>query len=230
MKCVKQLVKTSILIFVFSSLLGFSQKNDFTSAADKVIAEGLTQFAKPQQGVAFITSPNLDVTWVEDATNIIKVPRFEFTDQSGHSITDKPMKGNKSVVAFIFTSCGKVCPATVHNLKTLQKKVADDDVQFYLFSVNPDFDRPRQLSEYAKKMKVDKFKNWHFITGEKEKIYELARNTFFADAQEKKTKEATSFLHTENVYLVDGNKKIRAVINGNNPNDIDIMSSYISQL
>ena len=56
--------------------------------------------------------------------------------------------------------------------------------------------------------------NWHFLTGEKSKIYSLARQSYFAEEDFGFSKDSTQFLHTEHFILVDHNKKIRGIYNG----------------
>jgi protein SCO1/2 len=56
--------------------------------------------------------------------------------------------------------------------------------------------------------------NWHFLTGDKGSIYELARKSYFAEEDLGFTKDSTEFLHTEHIILVDGSGHIRGIYNG----------------
>ena len=56
--------------------------------------------------------------------------------------------------------------------------------------------------------------NWHFLTGSKSAIYQLARKSYFAEEDIGFSKDSTEFLHTEHFILVDKNKRIRGIYNG----------------
>ena len=56
--------------------------------------------------------------------------------------------------------------------------------------------------------------NWHFLTGDKYKIYSLARKSYFAEEEIGFTKDSTDFLHTEHFLLVDKGLRIRGIYNG----------------
>jgi protein SCO1 len=57
-------------------------------------------------------------------------------------------------------------------------------------------------------------KNWHFLTGNKADIYQLARQSYFAEEEIGYNKDSTEFLHTEHFILVDKKKRIRGIYNG----------------
>ena len=70
------------------------------------------------------------------------------------------------------------------------------------------------LSKFAKLNGINS-DQWHLVTGEKDKIYHLARNSYFAD--EGFGKSITSdedFLDTENILLIDQQRRIRGIYNG----------------
>ena len=53
------------------------------------------------------------------------------------------------------------------------------------------------------------------MTGDKALIYRLARDSYFADEDLAPIEQATDqFLHTEKVFLIDGEGRIRGVYNG----------------
>ena len=81
------------------------------------------------------------------------------------------------------------------------------------FSVTPWIDNSKKLLDYATFYQITS-NNWHFLTGDKSKIYDLARKFYFAEEDFGFTKDSTDFLHTEHFILVDQNKKIRGIYNG----------------
>lgn len=68
------------------------------------------------------------------------------------------------------------------------------------------------------------------LTGKKEKIYELARKSYFAEENIGFSKDTTDFLHTEHILLVDKNKKIRGIYNATLELEIQQLIKDISTL
>jgi protein SCO1/2 len=62
--------------------------------------------------------------------------------------------GRAVVLSFIFTSCTTVCPMISATLAELQRKLgpARDRVHLMSISIDPEFDTPPRLREYAKKL------------------------------------------------------------------------------
>ena len=61
--------------------------------------------------------------------------------------------GRPVVMSFIFTSCTTVCPMITATLAELQRKLgpARDQVHLVSISIDPEFDTPPRLHEYARK-------------------------------------------------------------------------------
>ena len=68
------------------------------------------------------------------------------------------------------------------------------------------------LKNFAEKYKITA-SNWHLLTGKKEAIYKLARQSYFAEENIGFAKDTSEFMHTEHPILVDKNKKIRGIYN-----------------
>ena len=104
------------------------------------------------------------------------------------------------------------------NMLELQKKIiADDSVMIISFSVDPKNDTVEQLNNYAKEKGIDQ-KKWNLLTGDKNKIYDLARKSFFV--AELDTKDDNEIIHTENFVLVDPDKRIRGYYDGTNIDEV----------
>jgi protein SCO1/2 len=143
-----------------------------------------------------------------------KISDFSFLNQDSLLITEKAIEGKIHIANFIFTYCGSICPVMTENLKTVEEQFLDDEnVVFLSFSVTPWIDKPHVLKAYKERKDI-KNKNWHFLTGDKATIYDLARKSYFAEEDIGFTKDSTEFLHTEHFILVDQNKRIRGIYNG----------------
>lgn len=92
---------------------------------------------------------------------------FEFTTQDNESLELDDLKGKYWVADMIFTNCTTVCLPMTSNMKLLQDKMAEEDindVQLVSFTVDPDYDTPDVLKEYGESYGAD-FSNWTFLTG-----------------------------------------------------------------
>ncbi|NLR92158.1 SCO family protein [Flammeovirga agarivorans] len=139
---------------------------------------------------------------------------FSFLDQHNQQITQKDIEGKIHVANFIFTSCGSICPVMTNHMKIIDQEFSDDqEVAILSYSVTPWIDNVEVLQEYTEKQQIQS-KNWHFLTGDKSEIYQLARQSYFAEEDLGFTKDSTDFLHTEHVILVDADKRIRGIYNG----------------
>ena len=119
---------------------------------------------------------------------------------------------------FFFTKCPSISPIMTDNMLELQKQIiADDSVMIISFSVDPKNDTVEQLNNYAKEKGIDQ-KKWNLLTGDKNKIYDLARQSFFV--AELDTKDDNEIIHTENFVLVDPDKRIRGYYDGTNIDEV----------
>ena len=155
---------------------------------------------------------------------------FEFESDKDIKISKKNLKNKVHVASFFFTQCGSICPVMINNLKVLEKKYEkSDDFAILSFSVTPWIDSVQKLKSFVKDNEI-KMKNWYFLTGEKSKIYKLARKSYFAEENLGFTKDSSDFLHTEHVILVDKNLKIRGIYNSTLPLEIKNLSADIDIL
>lgn len=139
---------------------------------------------------------------------------FSFTDQNGKQLTERQVDGKIHVANFIFTKCGSICPVMTKHMKLVQQAFNNDPQLVLLsFSVTPWIDSVGRLKKYAENNDITST-NWHFLTGNKSDIYNLARQSYFAEEAIGFTKDSTEFLHTEHVLLVDKKRRIRGIYNG----------------
>jgi protein SCO1/2 len=155
---------------------------------------------------------------------------FSLIDQMGKHITPKDFENKIYVANFIFTTCEGICPAMTGNVTSIYKEfINDDEIKFISHSVTPEIDSVPVLKAFAEKYEIEKHDKWHFTTGARKHIYELARMHYFA-AQDTGNGGPNDFLHTENLVLVDKEKRLRGFYDGTNYNDIDQLKEDIVQL
>jgi protein SCO1/2 len=137
------------------------------------------------------------------------VPDFEFTDQNGKTITNKEYAGKVYVAEFFFTSCPTICPVMNQNMVKVQNEFyGNPNLGIASFSINPEYDSPTVLKEYADRYGVTN-PNWHFLTGKREQIHQLANagfNLYVGEAAQ----DVGGFEHSGMFALIDREDKIRS--------------------
>lgn len=158
------------------------------------------------------------------------VADFEAFDQNNLLITHGHIEGKVHVANFMFTRCTSICPIMTNHLKIIEKAYFNHkEVSILSFSVTPWSDSIAVLKSFANSYGI-KSKNWHFLSGKTEEIYELARKSYFAEKELGFTKDSTDFLHTEHVLLVDKTKRIRGIYNATLKLDMKQLKEDISNL
>ena len=138
-----------------------------------------------------------------------KVPSFEFINQDSLVISDKDYEGKVFVVEFFFTSCPSICPIMSKNLVAVQNEFkASENFGIASFSITPDYDTPQVLKEYAEQYGITDL-DWHLMTGDATKIFELANTGFNIYAAEAPDVEG-GFEHSGSFALIDKNGYIRS--------------------
>ena len=100
-----------------------------------------------------------------------KVPEFAFINQDSIIISNEDFNKKVYVAEFFFTSCPSICPIMNKNMKRIENRFGKrQDFGIASFSIDPIKDTPSVLKEYAETYDVFS-QNWHFLTGEKDKIY-----------------------------------------------------------
>ncbi|MBT8187481.1 MAG: SCO family protein [Croceitalea sp.] len=141
------------------------------------------------------------------------VPPFSFIDQDSVLITDEDLLGKVYVVDFFFTTCPTICPIMTKNLKELQNTFGkNDDFALASFTINPRYDTPSRLKTYANSYGANE--NWHFLTGDQDKIYQLAREGFYILANEVEDAPG-GFEHSGMFALIDKKGYIRSRMDQN---------------
>jgi protein SCO1/2 len=145
-----------------------------------------------------------------------QIPDFSLINQNGESFTEKNVANKIYVVNFFFTTCPGICPKMTANLKVVQDAFTSaDQILLLSHTVTPEIDSLPRLKEYALEKEVNDTM-WQLLTGDRDLIYDLGRNSYFVEEDLGIDKPKEAFLHTENFVLIDQNRHIRGIYNGLN--------------
>lgn len=199
-----------------------------------IIIAGLFGCNQPRKEIALPYYSQADFTprWVEgDQDTIHRVADFKLLNQEGDTIDNRSLQGKIYVANFFFTICPTICPKMTNNLQRIQEAFPDsDEVLLVSHTVMPWVDSVAVLKEFAMRNQINSHQ-WHLLTGDKDLIYRLGRQSYFADEGfGKSVTDESDFLHTENVVLVDQNQHIRGVYNGTLPLEMARLIEDIQRL
>ncbi len=148
-----------------------------------------------------------------------KIPSFQFINQDSIIVTEKTFDNKAYIVDYFFTSCPTICPKVkAQTLRIEERFKTEDRLNFLSVSIDTKYDKVPKLKSFSEKLDVDT-KKWHFVTGEKEFIYDIAES-FFHIAVENPDAPG-GYDHDGRLILVDKNKHIRAFCDGTDPESVD---------
>jgi len=130
---------------------------------------------------------------------------FPCVERSGRAVDTSELRGKFVVADFIFTNCGGPCPAMTTSMADLQTALKGaDDVRLVSFSVDPERDDLKALTEYADRYGAHKDK-WLFLRAEMPQIREIAYDELHLVAS-----RDTPIVHSPQFALLDRDGKVRA--------------------
>ncbi len=151
-------------------------------------------------------------TQSESLPRLGQVPAFSLTNQEGAVFGSDQLKGRAYVAAFMFTRCPSICPRLTAAMKRVDALMQKENKTLSLISisVDPEYDTPKQLSEYAKKHGADPSR-WNFLTGDFKTIARTAEQGFKVALAGKidQNQPHLGITHASHLILVDGGGEIR---------------------
>ncbi len=185
-------------------------------------------------GLPFYNAADFTPQWIGKGSpayrTIHTIPPFSFIGQEGDTVTELTFAGKIYVANFFFTACPGICKQLTTNLLQVQKTFINDNrVLLISHSVTPESDDTARLRQYAKAFGIRSFK-WKLVTGNRVQLYRIARKDYFADEDMGEQKSSGDFLHTENILLIDQQRRIRGVYKGTSIQDISNLIADIKTL
>jgi protein SCO1 len=165
-----------------------------------------------------VENPFQECNFIENETHVI--PEFSLISQTGLPVSRSDMSGKFTIVDFFFTSCPSICPVMSSEMERVKNVFLDNqDVQIFSISIDPEYDTPEVLKEYAERHDAPS-NQWFFLTGDKNQIYELARCGFILPTLHGGN-EPDDFVHSDKFILVDQLGRIRGYYSGTNKEEVD---------
>lgn len=151
------------------------------------------------------------------------MPEFALLDQEGAALSLAALRGQATVITFIFTRCPvpEFCPAMTLRFGQLQKAILADPAlapraRLLSITLDPEFDRPPVLKAYGEAVGAD-FALWRFATGTPRQIAALTKA--FAVYTER---NGITLDHTLCTALIGPDGRVREIWRGNawKPEDV----------
>ena len=136
------------------------------------------------------------------------VPDFKLVNQNRQIISNKSLLGKVYVVEFFFSTCPTICPKMNENMKIVASKF-QKEINFGIVSItiNPENDTSDVLKAHALEIGAT-HSNWHFLTGDKDYIYNISTQGFNLYAAKNPHVEG-GFEHSGLFALIDKKGNIR---------------------
>ncbi len=163
---------------------------------------------------------------------------FSAVNADGKAIEFDDFKGKVVVIAFGYTNCADICPFTLGYLKSLYKKLSDDEQQntrIIFVTIDPEYDTPGHLKSFIGHFNKD----FIGLSGTQEQIdyivslYQAEYNQLSSSTvltkyirrvspKEQETEEADKgslYSHTITLYLIDKDGFTRSLEYTGTPKD-----------
>jgi protein SCO1 len=158
-----------------------------------------------------------------------QVADFRFINQDSIIVTPETFQDKVYVTDFFFTTCPTICPVMkTQMLRIYEAFKNNDEVALLSHTIDPVHDTVAVLHDYAERLGVSG-NNWHFVTGDKDEIYEMGLKSYMVTAMEDEN-EPGGFIHSGAFILVDKDKHIRGMYDGTEPEQVDVLIRDIRRL
>jgi len=143
--------------------------------------------------------------------------RFQLTDQSGATVTDKNLVGRPTLIFFGFTHCPDVCPTALFEISEILRAMGKDAdrVNAYFISVDPERDSREAMKDYLSSFDP----HLQGLTGDPEAIAKVL-SAYRVYAKKVPLKDGDYTMdHTALTYLMDRDGRFVAPFNLNRTPD-----------
>lgn len=215
----------------------------------------LAFFALLLAGFYFMVFSDYDFSKSNLIIRIDNVDNFSFINQNGKTISNREVDGKVYVAEYFFTTCKGICPKMNANMRRVFDAFKDEPGFMILsHTCMPETDSVPVLKAYEAKMIGGKLEketdgsysinydtttksvtnpNWNFLTGDKAKLYKMARQSYGIDNGKPDSTQLIQdqFIHTQFFALVDKVGRVRGMVyDGLSNDEVDNMIQDIKGL
>ena len=136
------------------------------------------------------------------------IPEFSFVDQDSMQVTQATFNGKIYVADFFFGTCPTICPVMKQQMLRVYDRFKDNP-EFAIIShtIDPEHDTVAYLKDFAEKIGVMDNQVWHFVTGNKDEIYDMGSETGYMIPVGEDKNAPGGFIHSGAFILVDKEKE-----------------------
>lgn len=149
-----------------------------------------------------------------DLPRYAPAPGFSLVDQTGADRSTLEMRGEVTLVNFIFTRCPDVCPMLSSKAARLLQElparpVGGATIRMVSITVDPRYDTPEVLAEYGSRWSADP-ERWRFLTGDPETVSQvIAGFQQLAERGPDGPGGIPNIAHSERFLLIDAEGVVR---------------------
>ena len=172
------------------------------------------QFESQPKGLPFLGNHDI----ADGDTTYFKIPAFNFVNQDSQFVSNTTFAGKAYVADFFFTSCPTICPKVKKQMMRIHERYDGNDPLLLLsHSIDTKYDTVGRLKQYADNLGVG-LPRWHFVTGEKEEIYNIAPSYMSIAIEDPDA--PGGFDHSGWLILIDQEGHLRSFCNGTEEADV----------
>lgn len=163
-----------------------------------------------------------------------QAPLFNLIERSGADFDSSYLRGRIWIADFIFTRCAGICPNMSRSMAKIQKSLNGipelwPPAMLLSFTVDPAWDTPEVLSEYADRYGADP-ERWLFLTGPESVMRKLTMEGFMLAVSPDGSSEVEPIMHSQSLVLVDPRGRIRGFYDGTDPAEIHQLLADVAKI
>lgn len=159
------------------------------------------------------------------------IASFEFTDHYNQPFASVQLEDHWWIAYFFYTNCKMVCPQTTANIVNVQNALYADGLKPPIigFSVDPDFDKPEILLDYAETYDAN-LENMTFLTGYDFDTIKNLSNESFKTVLDGGGPDDHAYAHSTSFFLINPDGKIIKRYDGLSKGDLDILIEDVKKV
>ncbi|WP_420385167.1 SCO family protein [Roseivirga sp.] len=159
------------------------------------------------------------------------IPDFSFVDQDSMVVTPATVEGKIYVADFFFGTCPTICPIMKQQMLRVYSAFKDND-EFAILShtIDPEHDTVAYLKDYSERLGIMDNNTWHFLTGDKDKIYEIGSSDGYLVPVGESPDAPGGYIHSGAFILIDKERRIRGLYDGTDPKQVTALINDIPKL